>query len=71
MYYQFRRELTSKLIEEHDVYLSTPCVGREDELKELGCKIIETDVDRRGINPLKDLKLLKTYYKMIKEVKPD
>lgn len=71
MYYQFRREITAKLLEEHEVYLSTPCVGREDDLASMGCKIIETYVDRRGINPVTDLKLLFTYKKMIKEIKPD
>lgn len=71
MFYQFRKELTEELLKEHDVYLSTPFVGREEELKELGCHLIETHVDRRGINPITDLKLLFEYNKMIKEVKPD
>lgn len=71
MFYQFRKELTEELLKDHEVFISTPFVGREEELKELGCTMIETHVDRRGINPITDLKLLKKYKRIIQEVKPD
>lgn len=71
MFYQFRRELTEELLKNHDIVLSTPFVGYEDYFMDKGCHVIETYVDRRGINPFKDLKLIKTYYSMIKEQQPD
>ncbi len=51
----------------------TACVphGGEEELIKLGCDIVYADVDRRGINPISDLKLYKQYNKIIKEVAPD
>lgn len=71
MFYQFRKELTEELLKENEVVLSTPFVGREDDLKQLGCKCIETNVDRRGINPFRDLKLIKQYKQIIQNEKPD
>ena len=37
----------------------------------MGCNIIETNVDRRGINPIKDAKLILDYIKIMRSVKPD
>lgn len=71
MLYQFRKELISKLLEENEVVVSTPFVGHEDDLKKMGCQMIDTYVDRRGINPITDIKLIKTYDDLIKEVNPD
>ena len=71
MFFRFRKELTEELLKEYQVYISTPFVGHEKDLEALGCKMIETTVDRRGVNPATDFKLLLTYYKMIKEIKPE
>ena len=72
MLYQFRKELISMLVEEgHDVTISTPFVGHEDDLRDLGTKLINTEVDRRGINPKTDLKLMNTYKNIINEIHPD
>ena len=71
MLYQFRKELIEKLLEEYDVTLSMPFVGHEDEFAEMGCRCIETEVDRRGINPMTDFKLLQFYHKLIENEKPD
>ena len=69
--YQFRKELIAELLKEHTVLISLPYGQLVEPLKEMGCIFIDTPVDRRGINPVKDLNLLKHYYKMIKEQKPD
>ncbi len=69
MLYQFRRELIQKLQQDSDVVLLMPFVGHEDDFE--GCKCINTDIDRRGINPLTDLKLMKNYRSLLKEEKPD
>lgn len=71
MFYQFRKELIEKLLEKYEVVLSMPFVGHEDDFAQMGCRCIETDVDRRGINPLTDFKLLQFYNKIVKEEKPD
>lgn len=71
MFWRFRKELTEELLKNYEVVLSTPFVGHEEDLEALGCKMIETEVDRRGINPLTDLKLLFIYFKMLKQEKPD
>ena len=70
--YKFRKELISKLIEDgHEIYVSVPNGIYKRDLIALGCHYIETDVDRRGINPLTDIKLVKAYWIIIKEINPD
>ena len=65
--YNFRRELIRTLIEENnEVFISMPKSDENKFFSDMGCKIIETDIDRRGINPLKDLKLIANYIKIMK-----
>ncbi len=72
MLYRFRRALLIRLMElGHEVVLSTPFVGHEEDLAALGARCIETEVDRRGINPVTDLKLLLTYRKLLRTEGPD
>lgn len=71
MLYQFRKELIENLLKKHDVVLSMPFVGHEEDFQAMGCKCINTKIDRRGINPLKDFYLVKFYSKLLKEEKPD
>ena len=71
MLYQFRREVIAKLQEKGEVVISMPFVGHEEDFQKMGCRCIETEVDRRGINPMTDLKLYKDYKKLIREEKPD
>ena len=71
MFYRFRKELVEALMQEHEVILSTPFVGHEDNLKAMGLRCINTEIDRRSINPFKDMKLLKTYRKMLDDIQPD
>lgn len=70
--YKFRRELVSKLVEEgYEVVISLPFSQDIDKIKDLGVRVIDTKVDRKSLNPIKDLKLLNDYIKIIKEEKPD
>ena len=71
MLWQFRRELIAELLKENTVILSMPCGEHVDDFRKLGCKIINTDIDRRGINPLTDITLLRRYFYYLKKVKPD
>ncbi|WP_096185789.1 glycosyltransferase family 4 protein [Evansella halocellulosilytica] len=69
--YSFRKELMQKLIEErYEVIISSPQGDKVSYFKSIGCKYIETNVDRRGLNPLNDLKLLLNYKKIVKSNKP-
>lgn len=71
MLYRFRRELIEKLMETHEVVLSMPFVGHEDDFKAMGLHCIETDVDRRGVNPKTDAQLLHTYVSLLRREQPD
>lgn len=71
MLWQFRRELIEALLKEHVVILSMPCGERVEDFRKLGCKIIDTDIDRRGINPITDMKLLRRYFYLLKKIRPD
>ena len=71
MLYRFRLELLQELAKTHEVILSMPFVGHEDDFQALGFRCIETNVDRRGINPKTDFALLRTYRKLLKAEKPD
>ena len=69
--YDFRGEFMEALCEKYEVWVSMPDDVKERELTALGCRIIRTPINRRGINPLEDLKLYRAYVKMMKEIKPD
>ena len=70
--YNFRKELILKLISMgNEVYISLPYGEKVEPLIRYGCRFIDTALDRRGINPVTDLKLIRTYFKIIKQVKPD
>lgn len=70
--YKFRKELMQELIRQgHKVVVSLPEGELIPDIKKLGVKVILTDVDRRGINPLTDLKLIIRYLRMGLTLKPD
>ena len=71
MLYRFRLELIRELMKEHEVVLSMPYVGHEEDFQALGLRCIKTDVDRRGINPVTDIKLFHTYQRLLKSERPD
>ena len=69
--YSFRRELVQRLVEDgYEVYLSCPQGDRIPELIGMGCHYVETEMERRGTNPFHDLKLLRHYRKIMKEIRP-
>lgn len=70
--YNFRRELVEKMIEEgYEVYISLPYGPKVEDLKKMGCKFIDTEINRRNTNPIEDIKLFMNYKKILKKVKPD
>lgn len=70
--HSFRKEVMKALVDiGHEVYISVP---NDDErrkyFEEIGCKIIKTGFNRRGMNPIADFKLLLAYWRLLKRVKP-
>lgn len=70
--YNFRKELVEKLISEgYKVIISCPYGKNIDNLTSLGSIHVDSTIDRRGINPIKDIKLFFHYKKLINKYKPD
>jgi len=70
--YNFRLELVERLrADGHQVVISSPYGERIEDLKALGCEYRETEISRHGMNPAQELKLLRDYIRLLKEVKPD
>lgn len=70
--YSFRKELIETFVEkDNSVVALTPFDDMVSELKNIGIKLIETPIDRRGINPIKDISLFHKYKKKLKILEPD
>lgn len=69
--YDFRNELLLKLLESYEVHVSLPDAEKVPQLAIEGCQIHHTPIDRRGVNPVKDMSLLFSYWKLISKIKPD
>lgn len=68
----FRMELISRLVAEGNIVaVAIPNHERNSEIKELGCDIIELPMQRKGTNPIKDLKIALRIREIIREFKPD
>lgn len=71
MLWQFRRELIADLMEHGEIVISMPFVGHEDDFEAMGCRCINTELNRRSINLAKDLKLYGFYKRLLKNEQPD
>lgn len=69
--YKFRKELIETLLKNNEVFISLPRDKYIDHLEKMGCKYIDTEFNRKGTNPIKDLGLLKFYKEKLKEINPD
>lgn len=69
----FRKEVVKSFINRGDeVTINIPEDPRINDLKELGCEVVPVkNLTRHGMNPIKDVKLLREYVKLIKKIKPD
>lgn len=71
----FRGELIERLVSEgYEVWTSFPNgpFGEgEKTAKEYNCHFVESIMDRRGTNPLQDIRILFQYNKIIKDIHPD
>lgn len=71
MLWRFRKDLLLKLQEEYEIVINTPFTGHEEDFEGLGFRMIESGLERRSINLLKEIRLLREYGKLIKKEKPD
>jgi galacturonosyltransferase len=69
--YKFRKELIEELVKNNEVFISLPDGEFVKELVNLGCKFIDTNISRRGTNPITDFKLMIEYKRILNRVKPD
>lgn len=70
--YRFRLEMIERLLTESiKVYLSLPNGKRIANLESKGCCFLEKLVDRRGMNPIKDILLFFRYLSILRKEKPD
>lgn len=70
--YKFRRELLEELLKEHEVMICLPDGEYIQDMTDMGCEFIACNLlDRRGTNPVKEVKLIDYYTKLLKKTKPD
>ena len=69
--YDFRNELLLRLLKEYEVHVSLPDEEDVPEIAEEGCIVHHTFLERRGMNPVKDSKLMLQYLKLMRQIKPD
>lgn len=68
----FRKEVVSALVDDgHEVVISVPEDENCSKLENLGVRVVFSHLERRGMNPVKDLKLLVEYIQLLKKENPD
>ncbi|MBP3253731.1 MAG: glycosyltransferase family 4 protein [Bacteroidales bacterium] len=70
--YSFRKDVMAAIVDANcEVYISEPDDDERVKYFEgIGCHIIKTDFNRRGMNPMADFRLMLRYRKMIRQLKP-
>lgn len=69
--YEFRKELVQELTKQYQVYISAPDEKHKEELEAVGCQVLFTAINRRGMNPIQDMELFLSYRKLLKTIRPD
>lgn len=70
--YNLRKELIEEFInQKYRVVVALPYGEKVELLKKMGCEFQDVPLNRRGTNPLADLKLLIHYIRVIMTIKPD
>lgn len=69
----FRRELICALSKNNEVFIVIPSCDDDNKkiLESYGATVQFIEMDRRGMNPIKDISLLIHYYSVIKRICPD
>lgn len=70
--YNFRKDLILRMeADNNEVIAITPLEKRVEQLRGLGIRLIETKIDRRGLNPFHDFSLFVQYLRILKKERPD
>lgn len=70
--WNFRRNLVAALLSDgHQVTVLAPADGSETRLREMGCRFTALPMDAGGLNPLRDLGLLRRMHKGLACERPD
>lgn len=70
--YRNRREFVAQLISEgHSVTIVSPRSDSAEKLIAMGCNYIEVHIQRHGLNPKEELRVIKTYRSILKKEKPN
>lgn len=70
--YRVRKELMIALLKEgHEVIVAASPSDAYHKIEELGCKFIPIVINGHGLNPIKDLRVVMEYKRILKKVKPD
>ena len=69
--YDFRKELLEALLGRFKVVASLPDDVKTELLKDMGVEVVHTPINRRGMNPFQDLKLMQNYRALIRKYSPD
>ena len=69
----FRKELVEALLNSgHEVVIFGPTgEDKSQYFSKMGCRLVTTQFNRKGTNPLKDLSLMLNYRRLFKQEKPD
>lgn len=68
----FRFELIERLLEnDYELITSLPYHDKIQKLKDIGCIYEDINIDRHGINPAKELNIIKEYSRLIKKYNPN
>lgn len=70
--YNFRLEIVERFLADgHDVHISSPGGEKIKELVKMGAVHHDIEIERHGMNPVAELKLISQYSKLMKRVRPD
>ena len=59
------------LLKDNEIYISLPEGYLVSKRVNLGCEFIDTKIDRRGTNPITELKSIIKTIKIVNKIKPD
>ena len=70
--YNLRTAIIKELIKrDYDVYIVAKIILFEKELNDMGCHLINVNLERRTMEIFSNIKLLLEYKKILKRIKPD
>lgn len=69
--YDFRNAFLLRLLQHYEVAASLPDTVKTSLLENEGVKVFHTPINRRGVNPREDIKLLRDYRRLLRSWKPD